>query len=162
MRPPPSLAVPVAALALAACPTAGNHLPAARLEVTASPDSIAPGDTLRLAATLSNPGRRPVRLEFDHEGCQVVFYVQREDHSIVHPPGSGAACVGPPAVIELAPGEARRFEDQWPATVGGEGTFTAFAVLWEHHIPRGANRELKSGHRSNQDTIRVAHPASSR
>ena len=157
MRAIRSLAVVASAVALGACPTARMHVPAARLELSVAPAAITHGDTLRLTATLTNPGERPLRMEFDDE-CQVVFYVLAPDRSIVHPPGSGAACVGAPAVIELAPGQARRFEDRWIAALGGEGTFMAYAILWEHHVPDGKEREYRAGYRSNEVTVQVTRP----
>jgi hypothetical protein len=144
------------ALSLAACPTAGSHtadLPV-RLLITPS-DTLANGDSLRMTAFLHNPGREPVRLEFDTQ-CQVEFYVHAPDKTVVHPPGGGTTCIRAPSVVELAAGDSVRFGASWTATSTNAGPYTAYAVLWEHHVPRGGERRYEAGHRSNIVQFEVA------
>ena len=142
--------VPLAAsLLLCACPTAGSHTPDLPVRLTTEPsDSIAPGDSLRMTARMWNPGRRPVRLEFDSQ-CQVELYVLSPDKTVLHPPGGGTTCVHAPSIVTLAPGDTVAYSGVWRATSGTVGPHTAYAVLWEHHLPAGAERRYEAGHRSN-------------
>lgn len=150
MTRPHRPALPVAAaLWLAACPTAGSHTPDLPVRLVAEPsDSIRPGETMRMTARLWNPGRQPVRLEFDSQ-CQVEFYVLAPDKTVLHPPGGGTTCVRAPSVLTLAPGDTVRYSGAWLATSATLGPHTAYAVLWEHHLPAGAERRYEAGHRSN-------------
>jgi hypothetical protein len=54
-----------------------------------------------------------------------------------------------PTVLELAPGDSVRFAAAWLATSATAGPHTAYAVLWEHHVPREGERVYDPGHRSN-------------
>jgi len=141
------LATPAAALLLAACSGgAPSELP---VRLTVQPaDSLAPGDSLHMTAYLKNPGRQPVRLEFDSQ-CQVEFYVHAPDKTVLHPPGSGTTCIRAPSVLELAAGDSVRFTSAWMATSSTSGPHTAYAVLWEHYVPHEGEREYDAGHRSN-------------
>ena len=152
---PPGAAV-AAALLLSACTGDGtpDGLPL-RLSVQPA-GTVAPGDSLRMTAYLVNPGRRPVRLEFDDQ-CQVEFYVQAPDKTVLHPPGGGTTCVGAPTTLELAPGDSLRFTDTWLVTSNYALGHTAYAVLWEHRI--GGDEEYEKGHRSNIVEFRLATPA---
>jgi hypothetical protein len=148
-----------AALLLAGCGGGGDGsgLPL-RLAVQPA-DSVAPGDSLHMTAYLVNPGAQAVRLEFENQ-CQVVFYVQSPDKSVLHPAGGGTACVGAPAVLEIPPRDSVRFDDAWLVTSRYVEAHSAYAVLWDYHLPRGGERgELEAGHRSNIIEFRVAHPA---
>lgn len=137
------------ALALAGCPTTGSHTADLPVRLTVTPrDSLAPGDSLRMTAYLRNPGRRPARLEFESQ-CQVEFYVMAPDKTVLHPPGGGTTCIRAPTVVELAPGDSLRFTASWLATTSTIGPHTAYAVLWEHHVPAGEERRFEAGHRSN-------------
>jgi hypothetical protein len=159
MTPPlrPLLAV-AACLLLAACPTAGSHTAELPVRLVVEPeDSIAPGQSMKLSARMWNPGRQPVRLEFDSQ-CQVEFYVMAEDHTVLHPAGGGTTCVRAPSVITLAPGDTMRFSDTWMATSATQGPHNAYAVLWEHHVPTGAERRYEAGHRSNIVQFEVTAP----
>jgi hypothetical protein len=141
------LAAFAAAALLAACSPTPSDLPL-RLTVTPA-DTLAPGDSLRMTAILRNPGKQPVRLEFDTQ-CQVEFYVHAPDKTVLYPPGSGTTCIRAPTVVELAAGDSLRFDAQWMATSATSGPHTAYAVLWEHYLPRdGDEREFDPGHRSN-------------
>lgn len=146
-----------AALLLAACTGDGtpSGLPL-RLSVQPA-DTVARGDSLRMTAYLVNPGRRPVRLEFDDQ-CQVEFYVQAPDKTVLHPPGGGTTCVGAPTVLELAAGDSARFADTWLVMSNFALSHSAYAVLWEHRIAGGGD-EYEKGHRSNIVEFRIAQPA---
>ena len=138
-----------AALLLAGCSDGidSSDLPL-RLTVQPAAGTLAPGDSLRMTAYLVNPGNQPVRLEFEDQ-CQVEFYVQAPDKTVLHPPGGGTTCVAAPTVLEVAPGDSVRFAATWMATSGTVGPHTAYAVLWEHHVPSEAERRYEAGHRSN-------------
>jgi Intracellular proteinase inhibitor len=146
MSASPRLAAAAAALLLAACNPQSSELPV-RLSVQPA-DSIAPGDSLRMTAYLRNPGSRPVRLEFESQ-CQVEFYVHGPDKSVLYPPGSGTTCIRAPSVLEIAPGDSVGFHAAWMATSATAGAHTAYAVLWEHHVPGETERAYDAGHRSN-------------
>lgn len=153
------LTVPAAALLLAGCPDGGTDSSDLPLRLTVQPaGDLAPGDSLRMTAYLVNPGNRPVRLEFDDQ-CQVEFYVQAPDKTVLHPPGGGASCMGGPTAIDLPARDSVRFSDAWLVTSTFVREHTAYAVLWEHHEPRGDEREYEQGHRSNIATFHVAAPA---
>ena len=155
-RPLRSCAAAAAALLLAGCPAGGIDSSDLPLRLATQPaGSVAPGDSLRMTAHLVNPGRRPVRLEFEDQ-CQVVFYVQAPDKTVLHPPGGGTACVGGPTVLELAAGDSLRFADAWLVTSRYALGHTAYAVLWEHHQAGGEEREYEKGHRSNIVEFHVA------
>jgi hypothetical protein len=157
-RPLRSCAAAAAALLLAGCPAGGVDSSDLPLRLVTQPaGSVAPGDSLRMTAHLVNPGRRPVRLEFDDQ-CQVVFYVQAPDKTVLHPPGGGTACVGAPSVLEVPAGDSLRFADAWLVTSRYALSHTAYAVLWEHHQAGGEEREYEEGHRSNIVEFRVAAP----
>ncbi|HEX6911361.1 MAG TPA: BsuPI-related putative proteinase inhibitor [Longimicrobium sp.] len=148
-RSRPLAAAALLALPLAGCPTSGSHTTELPVRLTVVPtDTLAPGDSLRMTAYLRNPGRTPVRLEFDSQ-CQVEFYVQAPDKTVLHPPGGGTTCVSAPSVLEVTPGDSVRFTASWLATSGTSGPHTAYAVLWEHHVPGEAERRYEAGHRSN-------------
>lgn len=149
-RPPFAL---LAALLLAGCgggATDSSDLPL-RLAVQPAGD-LTPGDTLRMTAYLVNPGSQPVRLEFDNQ-CQVEFYVQAPDKTVLHPPGGGTSCMGGPTAIDLPARDSVRFADTWLVTSTFAKQHTAYAVLWEHHEPKGDKREYEEGHRSNIATF---------
>jgi hypothetical protein len=148
-RPLRLAAAALLALPLAGCPTAGSHTSELPVRLTVTPtDTLAHGDSLRMTAYLRNPGRQPVRLEFDSQ-CQVEFYVHGPDKSVLYPPGSGTTCIRAPSVLEVAAGDSVRFTAAWMATSATAGPHTAYAVLWEHHVPRGDKRRFEAGHRSN-------------
>lgn len=146
------------ALSLAGCSSAGSptaDLPV-RLHITPA-DTLANGDSLRMTAYLHNPGREPVRLEFDTQ-CQVEFYVHAPDKTVMHPPGGGTTCIRAPSVVEVAAGDSVRFGASWTATSSNAGPYTAYAVLWEHHSPHRGERRYDPGHRSNIVEFEVAPP----
>jgi hypothetical protein len=132
---------------LAACSGGAPRELPVRLTVTPA-DSLAPGDSLRMTAYLRNPGEQPVRLEFDSQ-CQVEFYVHAPDKAVLYPPGSGTTCIRAPSVLEIPAGDSLRFTAAWMATSATAGPHTAYAVLWEHNVPRGEERVYDPGHRSN-------------
>jgi hypothetical protein len=137
------------ALPLAACPGTGSSadLPV-RLTVTPT-DTLQAGDSLRMTAYLRNPGRQPVRLEFEAQ-CQVEFYVHAPDKTVLHPPGGGTTCIRAPSVLEIPAGDSVRFTASWTATTSSRaGAHSAYAVLWEHHVPGEGERRFDPGHRSN-------------
>lgn len=157
-RPLRPLAPALMALALAGCPTAGSHTAELPVRLTIVPaDTIVPGDSLHMTAYLRNPGRVPVRLEFDSQ-CQVEFYVQGPDKSVLYPPGSGTTCIRAPTVLEVPAGDSIRFAAVWMATSATRGPHTAYAVLWEHHVPGddADGRRYEAGHRSNVVQFQVA------
>jgi hypothetical protein len=143
----PARLAAVSVLLLAACSGGAPRELPVRLTVTPT-DSIAPGDSLRMIAYLKNPGRAPVRLEFDSQ-CQVEFYVHAPDKTVLYPPGSGTTCIRAPTVLEIPPGDSVRYTSEWMATSATSGPHTAYAVLWEHNVPRGEERVYDPGHRSN-------------
>jgi hypothetical protein len=147
-----------AALLLAGCSDGGTDSSDLPLRLAVQPaDSVAPGDSLRMTAHLVNPGRTPVRLEFEDQ-CQVVFYVQAPDKTVLHPAGGGTACVGAPSVLEVPAGDSLRFADVWLVTSRYALSHSAYAVLWEHHEAGGEEREYEEGHRSNIVEFRVIPP----
>ena len=121
------------------------------------PDTLVPGDRLRMEAHLHNPTRQPLRMEFADQ-CQVEFYVQGPDRTVLHPPGGGATCVGAPSVLEIPPGDSVRFEASWLATYGTLGEHVAYAVLWPYRVPHGEARVEREGHRSNVIVFPVLPP----
>lgn len=145
-----------AALLLAGCGDGGNAsgFPL-RLRVQPA-DSVAPGDSLRMTAYLVNPGAQAVRLRFEDQ-CQVEFYVQGPDKSVLHPPGGGTACVGAPTVLEIPPRDSIRFDDAWLVTSSFVEAHSAYAVLWDYQVGEGEG-EPEAGHRSNIVEFRIAHP----
>lgn len=152
-------ALPLAALLLAGCSGGATDSSDLPLRLTVEPtDTLTPGDTLRMTAYLINPGNRPVRLEFDDQ-CQVEFYVQSPDKTVLHPPGGGTSCMGGPSAIDLPPGDSVRFSDRWLVASTYVHEHTVYAVLWEHHQPKGEEREYEEGHRSNIIPFRVVAPA---
>lgn len=145
------------ALAVAGCPTIGSHTVELPVRLTVAPsDTLRPGETLRMTAYLRNPGRDSVRLEFDDQ-CQVEFYVHAPDKTVLHPPGGGTTCVQAPSVIELAPGDSVRFAEAWRVSASNIGPHTAYAVLWDHHVPRRGERRFEAGHRSNIVQFEIVH-----
>lgn len=159
-RPIRPAAAALLALALAGCPTAGGSSPDLPVRLTVEPaDTVAPGDSLKMTAYLRNPGRAPVRLEFDSQ-CQVEFYVLAPDKTVLFPPGGGTTCIRAPSVLELAPGDSLRFAAAWQATSFTAGPHTAYAVLWEHYVPGEGEREYVQGHRSNivQFQVKMTEP----
>jgi hypothetical protein len=152
-----TFAAAIAAVMLAACDggTDTSELPL-RLSVQPA-DTVAAGDSLRMTAYLVNPGRQPLRLEFE-DACQVEFYVMAPDKTVLHPPGGGATCVGAPTVLELAAGDSARFTNAWLVTSNYALSHSAYAVLWEHRAG-GGDGELVEGHRSNIVEFRIAQPA---
>jgi|GEM_PF-2947563 len=152
-------AAALAALLLAGCPGGGTDSSDLPLRLTVQPSgTVQPGDSLRMTAHLVNPGNRPVRLEFDDQ-CQVEFYVQAPDKTVLHPPGGGTTCMGAPSVLEIAPGDSVRFADTWLVASTFALAHTAYAVLWEHHEAGEGEREYEKGHRSNIVEFRLATPA---
>jgi hypothetical protein len=152
-------ALPAAALLLAGCPSGGTDSSDLPLRLTVQPTGdLRPGDSLRMTAYLVNPGSKPVRLEFDDQ-CQVEFYVQAPDKTVLHPPGGGTTCMGAPSVIDLPPHDSARFTDTWLVASTFAKEHTAYAVLWEHHQPAGDKREYERGHRSNIATFHLATEA---
>lgn len=149
----------LAALLLAGCGGGGTDSSDLPLRLTVEPaGTVKPGDTLRMTAYLVNPGSRPVRLEFDDQ-CQVEFYVQSPDKTVLHPPGGGTSCMGGPSAIDLPPRDSVRFTDAWLVASTYVHEHTAYAVLWEHHEPTAGEREYEQGHRSNIIPFLVAAPA---
>ena len=159
MMPRLRLVIPAAALLLAGCSDGGTDSSNLPLRLTVQPTGdLEPGDTLRMTAYLVNPGKRPVRLEFEDQ-CQVEFYVMAPDKTVLHPPGGGTSCMGGPTAIDLPPRDSVRFSDAWLVTSRFAREHSAYAVLWEHHEPKGAEREYEPGHRSNIATFHLATPA---
>jgi hypothetical protein len=100
---------PLCALALlAACPVPGMHEPAVDLALSVQPQALVPGDTLRLAATVTNPSDEPLALEFGDD-CVTKFYMRAEDGNIVHPEDGLWPCRPEFQRIELGPGASHRF-----------------------------------------------------
>jgi hypothetical protein len=123
----------------------------------AAPDTLRPGETLRMSAWLHNPTGKPLRMEFDDQ-CQVEMYVQGPDMTILHPPGGGASCVGAPSELEIPPRDSVRFEGAWMATSSVLGDHIAYAVLWPYHVPHEGGRAAREGHRSNVVVFPVRVP----
>jgi len=152
-------ALPAAALLLGGCPGGATDSSDLPLRLTVQPrGDLRPGDSLRMTAYLVNPGSKPVRLEFDDQ-CQVEFYVQAPDKTVLHPPGGGTTCTGAPSAIDLPPGDSVRFTDTWLVASTFAKEHSAYAVLWEHYQPKGDKREYERGHRSNIATFHLAAPA---
>jgi hypothetical protein len=155
MNRPPTVAALL--LLLAACgPEPHEATLPLRMRI-AAPDTLRPGETLRMTAWLLNPTGRPLRMEFDDQ-CQVEMYVQGPDMTILHPPGGGASCVGAPSALEIAPRDSLRFEGTWMATSSVLGDHIAYAVLWPYHVPHEGGRADREGHRSNVVVFPVRVP----
>lgn len=153
------LTLSAAALLLAGCSDRGTDSSNLPLRLTVQPSGdLTPGDSLRMTAWLVNPGGRPVRLEFDDQ-CQVEFYVQAPDKTVLHPPGGGTSCMGGPTAVDLPPRDSVRFADTWVVASTFAMEHTVYAVLWEHHQARADEREYERGHRSNIATFHLATPA---
>jgi hypothetical protein len=150
IRPIRVAAPALLALVLAGCPAGGTQTSELPVRLTVVPrDTLVSGDSLRMTAYLRNPGKQPVRLEFESQ-CQVEFYVHAPDKTVLHPPGGGTTCIRAPSVVEVPAGDSVRFSASWTATTSNAGPHTAYAVLWEHHVPRdGGEPRLEAGHRSN-------------
>ena len=147
-----------AALLLAGCGDGGGGASGFPLRLTVQPaDSVAPGDSLHMTAYLVNPGATAARLEFENQ-CQVVFYVQAPDKSVLHPAGGGTACMGAPAGLQIPPRDSVRFDDVWLVTSRYVEAHSAYAVLWDYRLAGEGEREMEAGHRSNIVEFRVAHP----
>jgi hypothetical protein len=143
-------------LLLAACPVAGMHRLSGDFLLSVSPDAPMPGDTLRLYAVLANPGADTLRLEFDGD-CMVSFYLRSDpDGAIVEPAGE-PRCGPAIETVVLAPEQGRRFEHHWIVPATAPHAYTAYAILGEHYVLRGGDRDYKAGHRSNEIPIQV-HP----
>jgi hypothetical protein len=137
------------ALSLASCDSIGGGSSELPVRLTVTPtDTLAPGDSLRMTAYLRNPGREPVRLDFESQ-CQVEFYVHAPDKTVLHPPGGGTTCIRAPSVLEIAAGDSVRFTASWTATTSMSGPHSAYAVLWEHNVPGDGEPKFDPGHRSN-------------
>jgi hypothetical protein len=148
-----------AALVLAGCGDGGTDSSNLPLRLTVQPSGpVNPGDSLRMTAHLVNPGRTPVRLEFDDQ-CQVVFYVMAPDKTVLHPAGGGASCMGGPTTLELPARDSLPFSDVWLVASTFAREHTVYAVLWEHYEAVGGEREYEKGHRSNIVTFSLAAPA---
>lgn len=142
-------------LLLAACPVAGMHVPAGDFALAVATTDLAPRDSLRMTATLANPGADTLRLAFDGD-CVVTFYLRSEPDQAVIEPGGDPPCGRlPPETILIAPGETRRFEHEWIAPAAAPHGYTAYAILGEHDVLRGDERDFKAGHRSNEIAIQV-------
>ena len=81
------------------------------LALSVSPARISPGDTVRLAARLTNHTASPVRLTFG--GCQVLFFVENAKGEMVEPRGGGWGCLAVITTMDLAPGETKTQEHRW-------------------------------------------------
>jgi len=141
-------------LLLAACPVAGIHVLAGDLALAVTPAAPLPGDTVRMFATLANPGVDTLRLAFDGD-CVVTFHVRSDpDGAIVEPAGE-PPCGSVSTTVVVAPGAARAFEHRWIVPAAAPHAYTAYAILGEHHVPRDGGRDFKAGHRSNEIAIQV-------
>ena len=134
----------LAALAAAACnfEIVGPHDDELRLELSATPDEITPGDTVTLLARLVNGRDEDVRLDFP-DGCQVLAYVVNAAGEVVFPQGGSWGCPAAPTTLELGDGETVEAELRWTGEAllsrpGEEparsqplprGTYRAFAQL---------------------------------
>ncbi len=142
-------------LLLTACPVAGLHVLAGNFALAVSPAAPAPGDTVRMFATLANPGDDTLRLAFEGD-CVVTFYVRSDPDGAIVDPAGEPACESVSETVVLAPGGARAFEHRWIAPAAAPHAYTAYAILGEHYVLREGDRDFKAGHRSNEVAIQVA------
>lgn len=161
--------LPLLALALASgCvdPSAADYGAVGReglvLTLSASPASIAPGDTVRLVARLANHNDHAVRLDFS-SGCQVVPYVEDAAGKPVHPEGGAWLCTAALTSLRLAPREVKEQTFAWTGETHGHdprtfapvatplppGTYRAYATL------AGTLRGNRVVLRSNAETVQV-------
>lgn len=140
-------------LLLAACPLAGMHVPGGDFALAVATTDLAPGDSLRMTATLTNPGADTLRLAFDG-GCVVTFYVRSDPDGAVVEPAEEPRCTGRDTVV-LARGGAWRLEHAWIVPAAAPHPYTAYAILGEHYVLRGDERDFKAGHRSNEIALQV-------
>ena len=104
----------LAALAAAACnfEIVGPHDDELRLELSATPDEITPGDTVTLVARLVNGRDEDVRLDFD-DGCQVLAFVVNGAGEVVFPLGGNWGCPAALTSLELDDGDSVEVEFEW-------------------------------------------------
>lgn len=81
------------------------------LTATASADTIARGDTLRVLMTASNPYRSPVDVWFPNS-CQAWLWVYNDRRDDVTP---GYGCLAMPTRFHMDPLETREFQLEWHA-----------------------------------------------
>lgn len=101
------------------------------LTLDASRTEIAPGDTVRLVATVTNRNSHAVRIEFS-SGCQVLFYAEDRAGTVVYPDGGGWICTGALTELRLEAGESREYVHGWTGQVSeyvsGSGRVTYRAL----------------------------------
>ena len=160
-----------APLALTGCPTAEIYTHSFEIGMSASPTEAAPGDTVRIVATLSNLGRDTLRLEA-RPGCGLTLF-------LADPNGRQAApfdrwsCIStteaPPAPIVLGPLGSEPQRRSWTWVVGDgvagpipEGAYRARATLGEHQEVRGGDRRFKIGHNADSAAVIRVRPRAPR
>jgi hypothetical protein len=141
-------------LLLAACPVAGIHVLAGDFVLAVTPAAPVPGDTVRMFATLVNPGADTLRLAFEGD-CVMSFYVRSDPDGAVVEPTSEPACGSVSETVVLAPGATRAIEHRWIVPAAAPHAYTAYAILGEHYVLRDGDRDFKAGHRSNEIAIQV-------
>ena len=144
---------------LAACSElAGPDVPV-ELQLTASRTEIAPGDTVRLIATLTNRTGDPLVLSFS-SACQILPYVHGAAGEMVVP-GGGWACAAVMTSLKIAPRGTHTATFVWTGerTLYRPGTFEPYS----EPLPAGEYRahavlveNSRTGAiRSNQVVLRI-------
>jgi hypothetical protein len=139
---------------LAGCPTARAYRPFTPVVLSASDSVLGTGDTLGLALAVENPTDVPITLRFE-PGCPVRFVVSSliAAEPDATRPARVVVCGDAAREIELGAGAARTSRARWPALEAGE--YQVHAVLGQHHVLRGTERQLQMGRRSAEIKIRV-------
>lgn len=81
------------------------------LSLDATPQTISPGDTVRIEVTLRNATGYAIRLEAG--GCPILHYIENAVGEIVVPEGGGWYCITILQSITLGPGETREYSARW-------------------------------------------------
>lgn len=121
------------------------------LTLSAAPARIAPGDTVRLVARVTNHNAHPVRLTFG--GCQVLPYVENSAGKVVYPGGGGWMCAGVMSHVDLQAGEVKEEVYTWTGQQTGHDPKTLQPV--HAPLPAGTYRAYATMHATLGET-RVA------
>ena len=128
------------------------------VQLTASRTEIAPGDTVRLVATLTNRTDEPLVLTFG--GCQVLPYVHSAAGEMVVP-GGGWMCLAVMSSLEIAPRGTHTATFVW---TGQRSLYQSGTVEpYSEPLPAGEYRAhavlVKNSHtgeiRSNEVVLRI-------
>jgi hypothetical protein len=149
----------MAILATAAgCRPSPIYVPAVQVQLAVQPAEVRPGDTVRIAVMVANPGADTVALEFGEE-CPVTFSMLDETDRVIPITHETAGCLAAEQErVVLAPGTTWRAEGQWHVPAGAEipaGPYVVSAALGDHDSVAHGKREYKMGSGAGRVPIRV-------